>query len=159
MVQVAKCPNCNVPLPTTEAKVECMICKESFMNVEQGPVSTTVIPTRLGTFMFHPVEQRWFLFAEGGAEMSRTVDLENEWSVDLTTSSQPMQELDDAEKNKLKNILLELSEGQDTMDNGWSTGERLQQLFETTHAGRNNVESMISSLGISEKSRSTTTTA
>ena len=81
----------------------------------------------------------------------RAADAFNKWSVDLTSCSKPLATLSEPQKDDLRSLLTEVANNTDSKDRGWSITERLQTFFESSDAGRNDVEEAIKELGIQGK--------
>ena len=159
------CPRCDIPvvLPMDGKDPTCIRCK---MIVEEPPeewapqgqvlpppvvASTTVVHTRLGTWMLHPSHNHWVLMTDGAIDTLKTSDAMQEWAVDLTDCANPLRDLEGDERNSLDSLLQEVATRTDTEDRGWSIGERLTEFFERSDAGRNNVEESIRRLGLGDK--------
>ena len=103
--------------------------------------------------MYHP-DEHWMLLANGASNRERTELLKDRWSVDLTSSSEPLRKLEEPERRELAALLTECSKMENKPDDkGWTLGERLKHFFEIHNMGRNNVEEMLATLGISSKVR------
>ena len=71
---VRRCKDCNQPVQKRIGGTawHCMMCKKQFEDDRQPDrISTTVIPTQSGTFVFHP-EDAWVILANGESDKERT---------------------------------------------------------------------------------------